>query len=323
MKKVFWISLILCLTLPLGVHAFDGSSFDVDNDGDVDAEDLAGFVQYFGTSRYYKDIDNDHYSDGTVLYSASPPANYVLGSELVSIDVDCDDENANVNPGMDEICDDGLDNDCNGLIDDCNPSQDIFTIEGDISAISGDLLDPNPSVFDNMIDFYQGFSVPDNIFDLSYDATEIYEADNSGGSSVLSKVISMEILFEELGAVLLKTETEIVYDTTGDITDFLVAIDNIKIGVKVTRAFHYPSTEPITSSEAYQLLTNKLTDIIQSSENVSDEDKWQKQILHIITPSVEEIDIIRNALEAVDAEIKADTIVLISATIGDDSFLYE
>jgi hypothetical protein len=323
MKKVFWIILILCLTMPLGVHAFDGSSFDVDNDGDVDAEDLAGFVQYFGTSRYYKDIDNDHYSDGTVLYSASPPANYVLGSELVSIDVDCDDENANVNPGMDEICDDGLDNDCNGLIDDCNPSQDIFTIEGDISAISGDLLDPNPSVFDNMIDFYQGFSVPDNIFDLSYDATEIYEADNSGGSSVLSKVISMEILFEELGAVLLKTETEIVYDTTGDITDFLVAIDNIKIGVKVTRAFHYPSTEPITSSEAYQLLTNKLTDIIQSSENVSDEDKWQKQILHIITPSVEEIDIIRNALEAVDAEIKADTIVLISATIGDDSFLYE
>lgn len=113
MNKFFLITLALCLAMPLFVYALDGSDFDVDNDGDIDAVDLAQFTKYFGTPRYYKDVDGDRYSDGTILYSASRPTNYLLESELTSTEVDCDDENANTNPGMEEICNDEDDNDCN------------------------------------------------------------------------------------------------------------------------------------------------------------------------------------------------------------------
>ena len=37
---------------------------------------------------------------------------------------DCDDGNAEVNPGAEEICDDGVDNDCDGPIDEYDPDCD-------------------------------------------------------------------------------------------------------------------------------------------------------------------------------------------------------
>ena len=135
MKKIFWISLILCLVAPLCLYAIDGSDFDADKDGDVDGDDLAGFAQYFGTLRYYKDFDGDDHSDGTTLYSTSQPTNYYLESELNSTAGDCDDEDANVNPGMDEVCDDGIDNECDGDLD-CDDSD--CTVDPACSCIADD-----------------------------------------------------------------------------------------------------------------------------------------------------------------------------------------
>jgi len=116
MKKIFWITLILCLVLPFCVYGIDGSKFDADNDGDVDAEDLAKFAQFYGTLRYYKDFDGDHYSDGTTLYSTSQPNNFFLESDLIATTGDCDDEEPNANPGLEENCDDNIDNNCDGQV---------------------------------------------------------------------------------------------------------------------------------------------------------------------------------------------------------------
>ena len=55
---------------------------------------------------YWTDVDGDGYkseSDGN-----NPP-------------YDCDDTNAAINPGADEVCDDDVDNDCDGLIDGNDP----------------------------------------------------------------------------------------------------------------------------------------------------------------------------------------------------------
>lgn len=64
---------------------------------------------------FYADADGDGYGDpATTLQSCSaiPPAGYVLD------DTDCDDTRADVNPEMEEIPCDNIDNNCNGIEDD-------------------------------------------------------------------------------------------------------------------------------------------------------------------------------------------------------------
>jgi len=114
MKKIFWITLIVCPTMPLCVYAIDGSDFDADKDGDVDGEDLAGFSEYFGKSCWHKDSDEDFYSDGTKIWAVSRPVEYYLESELTAINSDCDDNDIDINPDANEIACDGIDNNCDG-----------------------------------------------------------------------------------------------------------------------------------------------------------------------------------------------------------------
>lgn len=66
---------------------------------------------------WYKDIDDDsYYKEGSTLTQCNRPTGYKLLSELIGGN-DCDDNNPTINPGADEICGDGIDNNCNGQID--------------------------------------------------------------------------------------------------------------------------------------------------------------------------------------------------------------
>ena len=61
---------------------------------------------------FYRDADKDGFGDATSsLHATSAPDGYVADSS------DCDDENAAVNPGGQELCCDGVDNNCDGQID--------------------------------------------------------------------------------------------------------------------------------------------------------------------------------------------------------------
>jgi Putative metal-binding motif len=66
---------------------------------------------------WYKDADNDNYSDGTILTQCTQPANYKLAAALTATTGDCNDAVASINPGAAEQCN-GIDDDCDGNIDD-------------------------------------------------------------------------------------------------------------------------------------------------------------------------------------------------------------
>ena len=98
--------------------------------GDCDDFDIA-----VTTGRlWYLDADSDGYGDANAaLESCSAP-----GEDYVTDAGDCDDADGAVNPGKQEICEDGLDNNCDGTGGDCAPlSGDLTTSDAD-ATIEGE-----------------------------------------------------------------------------------------------------------------------------------------------------------------------------------------
>ena len=157
---------------------------------------------------------------------------------------------------------------------------------------------------------------------LTAGGREIIADGNAGGSSIMSEVFAFEVLARCELATLVKTETEVVYDTQGKITDLLVEIDGQKVGVSVTRAVGFPFDDPYTVEKATAILEKKLADIQVSTANVSDGDRWVKQILHIIAYADAHVTSIETAWNALDSGLRGDTIILVTVSDGDDAFIY-
>lgn len=198
---------------------------------------------------------------------------------------------------------------------------------GELSGMCGVLNDPELTggslLVRDELTFERAYVDPDDRDLLTPGGEHIAETDNAGGSSVMSEIFAYEQLARCELAPLLKTETEITYDTPGKITDLLVEIDGRKIGVSVTRAFAFPIGTPYSLSQATTLLERKLSDIQLSTENVSDADRWEKQILAYLAIDAQAADTVAEAWNNASAALKADTILLVTVTSGEDLFIYQ
>ena len=201
------------------------------------------------------------------------------------------------------------------------PLDGFGALSGDCGVLTEALLsDAAPGLYVNTLDF--GAETFDASL-LSEGGQIIYEAGNLGGSSLLSEVFAYEVLYRCELATLLKTEAEIVYtDTGGKKTDLLVEIDGLKLGVSVTRAYHYPPDDPYTLALATELLTKKLGDLPLSTANVAPEDAWVKQLLSILAYTPEHAALIEESWLTLDAELRGDAILIVTATEGADEELY-
>ena len=84
------------------------------------------------TDTYYRDSDGDDYGDASNSTQAcSQPDGYVTNNE------DCDDSNPEIHPDASEVCDDGLDNDCDTLTD-CTDLDDCSQDPACISCTDND-----------------------------------------------------------------------------------------------------------------------------------------------------------------------------------------
>lgn len=201
------------------------------------------------------------------------------------------------------------------------PLAGFGTLGGDCDQLDTELTDDAPSHFTGTMEFERGYTDAD-LDMLTEGAQRLLTVPNAGGSSELSEAFAFEVLARCEGAALLATEEEVEYDVYGAKTDFLAEIDGLPIGVSVTRAFGYPLGSPYSAEAAEGLVTDKLASIVESSANVGDDHRWEKQILAIMAYGPEEADTVAGILGDIDPAIRADTIVWITATGGDDGFIY-
>jgi hypothetical protein len=152
---------------------------------------------------------------------------------------------------------------------------------------------------------------------LSQSGQLILNEPNAGGNSVFSEVLSFEVLHRSFGAQLLKTEMQIDYwPENSKKTDYSVMLNDKKIGVSVTRAFHFLGDENYTDLDARMLLRKKLNGVICSSDCVSESDSWEKQILHVFVRSERVAQILRQEYRKLKSTLRSNTIVFV--TVAED-----
>jgi hypothetical protein len=285
-----FISVILVVTLAAcSDPAETPSTADAANAGVLDMgvlEDLAG-----GES---PDTGSDQTRDAGATDSSTPDT----GSADVEPDVP--------NPILDEAADPGFGD-----------------ITGNCGTLDIELTSSRPFFFVNAIDFGTDPYDEADESQLTTGGKAIVAAGNLNDSSLLSEVFAYEVLARCEGAVFLKGEADITYvNAQGKKTDVLVEIDGETIGVSVTRALRFPFDDPYTVMHANELLSDKLQGVLESSANVADSDAWTKQILHVMAYAPGHAESLRTAWDGLPADVRADTIVFVSVTNGDDGFMY-
>ena len=201
---------------------------------------------------------------------------------------------------------------------------------GDLSGMCGviheaDLTSASPRTIQVNFNWAMGYIDPDDRPQLTAGGQHMAATPNAGGSSGLSEIFAYEELARCEGAQFLKSETEIIYDpVTSKKTDLEIMLDGHKIGVSVTRAFHGPfGSGPLAMDAAVTLSQKKFSEIHDSTAGTANTaDKWDKQILAVLTDNVDDANTWLAATATLDAATIGDTILVLTTTDGDDGFIY-
>ncbi len=70
------------------------------------------------------------------------------------------------------------------------------------------------------------------------------------------------------------------------------------------------------------ILAKKLQGVLDSSANVAQADAWERQILHILAYGPEHAERLEEAWQGIEEGLRADTLVIVTVTYGDDGFVY-
>lgn len=98
---------------------------DVDEDCDGLSDDADSSVYRGGMSSWYRDADSDGYGTEVATLACDMPVGYTTDK------TDCDDAEPTTNPGAEEVCDDGVDNNCDGSAEGCGIAGSFTVDEAD------------------------------------------------------------------------------------------------------------------------------------------------------------------------------------------------
>ena len=199
----------------------------------------------------------------------------------------------------------------------------LGTLYGPCGVLRPMITSPMPSLVSNTLAF-----MPPERWEraaLSPGGQRLFDTPNAGGSSIESEVMSYEVLFHCDMAGLAATETEVMYTPPDDagpntITDLVVTIDGMRVGVSVTRIYR-PMPMVLTDADVRSQLEGKLIGINRSSARVIPSQRWVKQILSVWVANATVADQVTRVWPTISAAIRADTIVLMTTTRG-GGFIY-
>ncbi len=160
------------------------------------------------TTTYYKDSDGDGYGDpDTAREAFAQPSGYVTKGE------DCNDSDVAINPGATELCDDGMDNDCDGDSDsddsDCPVPllrSGFFTACSFDAEEAGLTWSTNSATFDCELDGIDTINVDMNRDGDFSDEVNYYEVEVDGTMRITS---GPEGVFSQDGNTLAFTEADV------------------------------------------------------------------------------------------------------------------
>lgn len=220
--------------------------------------------------------------------------------------------------GIDATVEDAGADAADGAID---PVPGFGTIVGPCGRVPPEVDDVDPSFFVVRLDFEDDRYDMSDLELLTEGAQRLMIEPNEGGSSRESEAFAYEVLERCEGATaLVSTEREVMYTSETSKKTDLVAFIGENVGVSVTRAFVFAGG-PYPLSEAQRVVGGKLDDIVVSTENVV-LPGWDKQILVVMADNDDAAARVREAWDGFTAERRADTIVYVVVTDGDDGPIY-
>ena len=146
--------------------------------------------------------------------------------------------------------------------------------------------------------------IPNFLFiKLGNTAKSFIKQGNAGGNSILSEAYSIDYFERYLSGTDFIFENDICYwmDTVS-MVDFITTIDNIRVGVSVTRALNYYEPDHFTTEMARKLLIKKLHGLLVARNAVNAEQVFYCSLLHIWAQN----EIVAKALRDAYNEINID-----------------
>jgi len=147
---------------------------------------------------------------------------------------------------------------------------------------------------------------------------------NAGGSSNISEALSMEYLKSRFDVVDFIPEMEVQYWIDACLCDFLMVLRDENVGVSVTRAVSYPFEDEFTMEHARQLLNKKLYKLLVARNAISEDQNFDRSILHVWCYSEQTAENIRRAheeMKTLDADRTYDC-VHVMCTVCNKMYIY-
>jgi len=140
MKKLFYLSLSLLLIFSACQKSDTLPTLEANKEMSVGPAGKVSICHLAGKGKILVIQINQnalaaHLAHGDYVLDADGDGFTAIGACSGTMD-DCNDNDASINPGAEEVCGDGMDNNCNGVVDEnCGPDFKIFNIRNFNSSI--------------------------------------------------------------------------------------------------------------------------------------------------------------------------------------------